>query len=284
MTKNISTLVKDIEDVIQGNGGWTQTVSAFFRDNVSDVVDSRLQEQEDQPRNYLRLSGMGTPCKRKLWYQVNSPHEGEDLPAHTRLKFLYGDILESLIISLAMAAGHRVEGCQDVLHVAGIKGHRDCVIDGITVDIKSASSYGFKKFAEGRLRDDDPFGYISQLSSYVYAGRENSVESHPTLGAFLVIDKSLGHLCLDMYNFGPEIETKEQDFEDTKQMVAQLEPPERGYEDEEDGKSGNRKLGVSCSYCSYKDTCWPGLRTFLYGRGPTFLTNVAREPKVPEVT
>jgi hypothetical protein len=43
------------------------------------------------------------------------------------------------------------------------------VIDGVTVDVKSASKYGFEKFLKHNLREDDPFGYISQLSSYVYA-------------------------------------------------------------------------------------------------------------------
>ena len=80
-------------------------------------------------------------------------------------------MIEELVLSLAKASGHKVEGEQSKLNVHGVKGHRDAVIDGMTVDVKSCSSYAYKKFKEGKLKDDDPFGYISQLSSYVYAGK-----------------------------------------------------------------------------------------------------------------
>ena len=289
--KTIDTLVRDIYEVIEGKGGWDATVSEFFKDTVSSAVDARLQPQEEEAgrsRGGLRLSNMGTPCTRKLWYTCKHMEHGdlerEPLPAHTRLKFLYGDILEALLISLAKAAGHRVEGTQTQLHVAGIRGHRDCVIDGITVDVKSASSYSFNKFAQGRLREDDPFGYVSQLSSYVYAGRSDpTVDTHPTLGAFLVVDKTLGHICLDMYDFGLEIDNKEEEFEETKRLMSLDTPPPRAYEEVEEGKSGNMKLSMACSYCDFKQECWPGLRTFLSSRGPLFLTHVAREPKMEEV-
>lgn len=289
MTKTIDTLVKDIYDVIEGKGGWDATIRDYFTKNIGDVLDSRLSPSPDEQgnRSGLRLSAMGTPCTRKLWYGVNmvddDSFEREALPPSTRFKFLYGDILETLVLSLAKAAGHRVEGEQDVLHVAGIKGHRDCVIDGITVDVKSASTYAFQKFQTGGLRNDDPFGYISQLSSYVYAGREHPVPSHPTLGAFLVVDKTLGHICLDMYDFGHEIDTKEEEIEHIKHVTSQPSPPAR-LDDVPEGKSGNMKLCVNCSYCEWKKGCWPGLRTFKSSRGPVFLTQVKREPRMEEIT
>lgn len=286
--KTIKTLVKDIYDVVERKGGWDAVVSEAFRNEVSDAVDTRLVPHTggEEPRRTLRLSALGTPCARKLWLQVNGPLGNpaaiETISPAARLKFLYGDILEALLINLARAAGHRVEGCQDELYVNGVKGHRDCVIDGITVDVKSASTFSFKKFETGGLRDDDPFGYISQLSSYVYAGRSHEVESHPTLGAFLVIDKTLGHICLDMYDFGAEIERKEQEVEAIKTMVADPTPPGT-LEDEPHQKSGNRKLKTICSYCDFKRDCFPDMRTFLSSRGPLFLTHVEREPKMEEV-
>ena len=223
------------------------------------------------------MSSMGTPCTRKLWYSVNQPDDGEPLPTSARVKFLYGDILESFLISLAIAAGHRVEGLQGVLEIAGIKGHRDCVIDGVTVDVKSASPFGFNKFKSGGLRGDDPFGYISQLSSYVYAGRDDPVVTDKTHGAFLAIDKVGGHICLDMYDLTEEMENKEEEFEDIKVMVTQ-EVPDRTFEPIPDGKSGNTKLGVNCSYCDYNKVCHPDLRTFLYSAGPRFLIDVVKLP------
>lgn len=284
MTKSIHTLVKDIEAVINGEGGWDAAVSKYAGELISQSLDRRLSPEEGARDGALRMSALGTPCRRKLWYLVNDPSEREPLPASAKFKFLYGDVLEVILIALAKAAGHRVEGEQDTLEIDGIKGHRDCVIDGVTVDVKSASTYGYKKFASGGLREDDPFGYISQLSSYVYAGRSSEVESHPSLGAFLVVDKQNGHICLDVYDFGPELDNKLAEIADVKQAVAQSRPPVRAFEAVPDGKSGNMKLGIQCSYCDMKQKCWPGLRTFLYSNGPTFLTKVVKLPNVPEAT
>lgn len=283
--KKINTLVKDIYDELENRGGWDKAITDYFIELMRDFAEQRRETQEEDQRHErgtLRLSSLGTPCKRKLWYQVNAPGEGEAIPPYALLKFNYGDIIEALVLSLAKAAGHKVEGEQDELFVHGIRGHRDAVIDGVTVDVKSTSTYGYKKFESGGLRDDDPFGYISQLSSYVYAGRDHEVESHPTLGAFLAVDKQNGHLCLDMYDFGPELDRKEQEVEELKVMVSQPEPPERGFNDEPEGKSGNRKLCVQCSYCDYKKKCWD-FKTYLYSTGPKFLTKVVREPKTKEI-
>lgn len=284
MTKTIHTLVSDIQSVIDGEGGWDATVSKYAGELIADSLDRRLIPSPDSRAGTLRMSALGTSCKRKLWYEVNHPDGGESLSPSTKFKFLYGDILEVILIALARAAGHRVEGVQDNLEIGGIQGHRDCVIDGITVDVKSASTYGYQKFANGNLREDDPFGYISQLSSYVYAGRDSEVESHPSLGAFLVVDKQNGHICLDMYDFGPELDRKLDEIEEVKAAVSLSAPPPRAFSSEPDGKSGNMKLCLQCSYCGRKKECWPELRTFLYSNGPRFLVKVERVPDVMEVT
>ena len=67
-------------------------------------------------------------------------------------------------------------------------------------------------------------------------------------------------------------------------MVKQPEPPEKCYEPKPDGKSGNMKLDIGCSYCAYNKACWPDLRAFAYSTGPRFLTEVVNEPKVQEIS
>jgi hypothetical protein len=44
-------------------------------------------------------------------------------------------------------------------------GHQDAIIDGVLVDCKSASGVGFDKFKYNKLAEDDPFGYVAQLSA-----------------------------------------------------------------------------------------------------------------------
>lgn len=298
MTKTIDTLVEDILAVVDQKGGWDVTVSSFFRSRVSAAVDARLTPPAVKREGTLRMSSLGTPCLRKLWYSVNNTDAAEPLRPSTKLKFLYGDILEELLLSLAVAAGHKVEGMQDELEIMGIKGHRDCVIDGVTVDVKSASSFSFKKFENNGLKgytytmygkqitvdakDADAFGYISQLSSYVYAAKSDPLVTDKNRGAFLVIDKVTGDLCLDLYDLTEEIKAKEDEVAGI--ITAMVLPvPDRPYAPEADGKSGNKKLHKVCSYCQFKNECWPGLRTFLYSNGPRFLTTVNKTPNVKEV-
>lgn len=242
------------------------------------TIANRMNPPPREPT--LRLSNLGTPCERNLWYGINTPELGEPIKPDAKIKFLFGDLLELLLLFLAKEAGHTVEGEQDELIVHGVVGHRDCIIDGRVVDCKSASSYSFKKFASNGLLKDDAFGYLTQLGSYLTASLEDERVTDKEKGSFLVIDKTLGKICLDTYNFDP---ITEEYVEGKKAVVRANKPPPRGFKDEPEGKSGNRKLGVNCSYCPFKRTCWPGLKSYAYSYGPVHLTWVEREPKVPMI-
>lgn len=279
--KSIDTLVDDINEVILGRGGWDQAVNEFFKDTLGKVIFERLSE-EQKPRDYIGLSQVGNPCKRELWYLLHSDKEPEPLSPEAIGTFMYGDILEAFAISLAIAAGHRVEGLQQPLDVFGIKGSGDCIIDGMVVDVKSASRFGFEKFKKNGVKEDDPFGYISQLSSYLYGYKDDPRVFYKDRAAFLVIQKDRFKLILDPYELSEELANKRQEIESVKKLHTMETPPDR-MPDVEAGKSGNRKLGVKCSYCSRKFECWPKLRTFIYSTGPEYLTKVAKLPKVKEV-
>jgi MoaA/NifB/PqqE/SkfB family radical SAM enzyme len=192
-------------------------------------------------------------------------------------------LLEALILSLAVAAGHKVEGMQDKVSVFGVPGSRDAVIDGVTVDVKSASKYGFQKFYDGNLRQDDPFGYISQLSSYVFAGKDDPLVKDKTKGAFLVVQKDRFKLCLDEYDFTEEIKQKEEEIERTKAMVAGPIPEGRIPPVPQSKSSQNTVLSTTCGYCEFRKVCWPEARTFLYSTGPVYMVDVVNEPRVTEL-
>ena len=280
--KTINTLVEDIQEVIKGQGGWDASITHFLSESIAELAKARFSKPRE-PRGYLSLSSIGTPCQRKLWYKVNESTSAEPLPASALLKFFFGDIIEALILSLAMAAGHRVTGMQTRLDVHGIKGSRDAVIDGVTVDVKSASTYAFKKFKDGNLREDDPFGYISQLSSYVYGGQDDPLVEHKTKGAFLAVDKTLGNICLDFYDFTEELKTKDVEMKAAKDLVAGSIPDYRIPPVPQSKTSPNTKLAMSCSYCEFKKSCYPEVRTFIYESGPLFLVDVVTEPRVAEL-
>lgn len=273
----ITTLVSDIYHVLQTGEGYTEEIADWVS---NDIKNSLIRQTAPRVgKSSLRLSGLGTACKRKLWYSVNKTGTAEGLRPATLNKFIFGDIVESHMLGLAMAAGHEVVGMQDSVNVEGIVGHRDCIIDGMLVDVKSASSYGMRKFQDNGLRQDDPFGYLSQLSSYLYGSQNDPLLTEKNKAAFLAVDKQHGNMILDVYDLSEELSKKRKEVQDAKNLVQKKQPPERPFTDQPDGKSGNMKLCMTCSYCDYKKTCWPNVRTFLYKSGPRYLTKVEREPK-----
>lgn len=252
-----------------------------FSSAVGDLFVRRLADKE-RDRKVLSLSQIGRPL-RQLYYDLTGGTPGQEkLSSQTKFKFAYGDLIEEMVLFLAMEAGHSVTDLQKTVSIDNVPGHIDCIIDDVLVDVKSCSSYSFNKFANGTLFDDDPFGYCYQLSSYW------STMPKISRAGFLAIDKVNGKLCfleLNASNKKTEAETKER-IALIKETVAKGVEPPRCYEDKEDGKSGNRKLSIGCSYCQHRFHCWrdanngTGLKAYMYSTGPVYLSHVAKEPRV----
>ena len=282
--KSIDTLVKDIynlfnPDEISMDEKEIDKHINEFGDNIKEHLKSSLFEKERDKSN-LRLSAIGRP-DRQIWYDVNLNNKAQPFTSPTKIKFLYGYILEELLIALSKIADHKVTDTQKELEVEGVKGHQDCMIDDVLIDCKSTSPRGFEKFEKGDLIRDDPFGYIAQISAYAEG---NNVDK----AAFLAINKQSGEICLspvhslEMINAGDRVKY-------LKSMVNNKYPPNRCYSDVKEGASGNKRLGTSCLYCNHKRECWKdvnnghGLRVFNYARGYRYLTKVEKIPDVPEV-
>jgi len=245
-------------------------------EEFKNLLRTRLRER--QGNDPMRMSGIGQP-DRKFWYASKHAETAEALDPKTYFKFLYGDVIELLILFLAREAGHTVERTQEEVEVDGVKGHIDAIVDGVVVDVKSAAPFGYKKFKENSILENDPFGYVQQLSGY------SNILNPGQDAAWIAFDKVAGDICVT-----PLSASIIRDFDPVarithlRDILQREDPPERCYEDEPDGESGNRKLGTACSYCAFKKECWPGLRTFLYSGKPRFLTEVKRLPKVLELT
>ena len=279
--KSIDTLVEDIYNLFNDiENDIDDTVIEEFGDNIKTHLKASLLDNRNEGRSNLRLSAIGRP-DRQIWYDVNLNGKSEAITSPTRIKFLYGYILEELLIALSRLAGHTVTDTQKELDIQGVKGHQDCVIDGVLVDCKSTSPRGYEKFDKGDLVSDDPFGYIAQISAYSEA---NGVDE----AAFLAINKQSGEICLapvhslEMIDAGSRVSY-------LKSLVENKSPPNKCYSDVKEGASGNRRLGTSCLYCNHKKECWKdandgkGLRVYNYARGYRYLTKVVREPDVEEI-
>ena len=253
-----------------------------FGEGVKALMRTEFGRKKREDNRRLRLSNIGRTDKY-LWNHFNGT-EGEELQPHTYIKFMYGHLIEEMLLFLTRMAGHTVTDEQKVCNVEGIVGHMDCKIDGVVTDVKSASSFGFKKFKDGTLAYDDPFGYIDQIKAYAHS------EGQTEFG-WLAMDKANGHLTYLKYDLNdtkaPVYEVLRGDIVDrvkhVKKLVEQPEPVEWCYPPVPDGKSGNSKLSIGCSYCQFKDHCYPNLRVFAYSYGPKYLVDVVKEPKVQEV-
>ena len=276
----IEDIYKNIQPICDGESlDLSEEQIDKFGEDMKKVLRNWSSPTFRDSRFTLRMSNVGKPL-RQLWYDNKSEMDSSVTPI-TMIKFLYGHILEEVVLMLARLSGHEVSDEQKEVTVNDVKGHMDCKIDGEVVDVKTASSFAFKKFKYGTLPDDDPFGYISQLSGY-----EQSEGT--TGGGFLVINKETGELTFyapdefDKIDTGKRIKTIRKAFKSKT-------PPDKCYPEIPEGTKGNMKIHRGCSYCPHKFVCHSdsndgqGLRGFRYAKGVVYFTKVVKEPNVEEV-
>jgi len=274
--KKIDTLIEDVYGVLTTSKADdsvdVDNIIEEFGESMKNILRENVLTLREDNGN-LRMSNIGRK-DRYLWYKSRGMAQ-EKMKPSTLMKFLYGHVTEELVLALVKLSGHKVTHQQALAEVSGIKGSMDCLIDGKLIDVKTAAPFGFKKFKEGGLRWDDPFGYIDQLRGYAASLKVQD-------GGWLVIDKTNGHLCTHFENFEHD-EPIEKRIEHLKEVVESKEIPEQCYELVADGKSGNRKLPMECSYCVFKQHCFPNMKVFAYSTGPRFLVDIVNYPKVAEV-
>jgi hypothetical protein len=283
--KKLDTLVDDIYKKLSvlGKGkslNLSEESIEQFGESMKDVL-RHWSTPTPRSTETLRMSNIGRP-NRQLWYDMKTEQQAQEIPPSTFIKFLYGHMLEEVVLLLVKLAGHTVSDEQKNVKIKGIEGHMDCVIDGEVIDVKTASGYAFKKFKDGTLAEDDTFGYMSQLAGYE-AGHGTSN------GGFLAMNKESGELALYIPEEldKPNIETK---IDTVKKSLKKSAPPELCYKPIPDGSSGNMKLPRGCFFCRHKLECHKdsnngkGLRVFKYSKGLSYLTQVVKEPRVDEIT
>ena len=279
MKKTIDTLIEDIHSSLEDP---KHIVSGKAFNEFLDAIKKTIMKAYGPDQDlYLRMSNVGSP-DRKLWYEFNSDIS-KGITAQTRIVFLYGDLIEALLIFMTKEAGHKVTEQQKKVEINGVKGSKDCDIDGELVDIKSASAFNFTKFKTGSILQNDPFGYIPQLSSYAEAdGRDRAY--------FFVINKANGEMCTLKVEGFELINAKERIDHIRRVIKSKDKPIEKCYKPVPDGKSGNMKLAFECGWCPYKYDCWKdtnhglGIRRFQYSDSVRELVEIGKMPKVEEIS
>jgi len=284
-TKRLGTLVQDIYSLFEKGHSPTEENLDIFASKCRDLVKHSLESTGKVRDVHIRMSNLGTP-DRKLYYTIKAGSSKEtrisEFKPSDLIKFVYGHLVEELLLLLVKEAGHSVTNEQEEISIDGVLGHRDCKIDGVPIDVKSASRFSFQKFSNGSLVTNDPFGYIAQISGYVQADNDKD-------GGFLAINKESGEIALllidpiDMIDIPKRIKT-------VREFLSKDTPPDKCYPDEPYGASGNRGLNKNCAMCPFKKSCWSdanngtGLRAFQYSTYVDYLTTVAKTPSVSEVS
>ena len=240
-------------------------ISDKLVEEFGEACKSALRKQFAEERRSgfkPRMSNVGRPLCQLQMEAQNIKGEGQ--PYNVKMRNTFGDLIEALSIFVLKSAGVKIEDEQKNVKYkfngSAIEGRYDVKINKKIWDIKSASPYSFKnKFGEAggfeAVAKDDAFGYISQ--GYLYSESEKL-----PFGGWIVINKSTGEwaVCETPLLDGEYKVNAIQTAKNNIHSLEKKEPFKRCYDEIEETfrtkKTGNKVLGMTCSFCPYKLPCW----------------------------
>jgi hypothetical protein len=258
LAKVLTWLHKNME----GEVSMTEDTISTVCNDVADALRKQFASSTNRREFSARPSNLGRPlCQLQMEKKGAS---GVQPSYNFILRMMVGDIVEAVLKGVIKESGiEGYESSQKLSTQLGkhtITGEADLTFDGKVDDIKSCSDYAFRnKFVSWpSLKDRDSFGYVTQL--HVYA----SATGKPA-GGIWALNVATGELN--------RIESTDTDA-DVKDILAEAEkkvealtsdaPFKRCFDDEPETfnriLTGNRKLGMECSWCKYRFSCWPNLQ------------------------
>jgi hypothetical protein len=242
-----------------------EILKQFLKDCKQAVEKQFTQERESEFR--IRMSSIGKPlCQLQMEKKYSGGNAIQSYENYNnKLRFLFGDLLEAVVIMLLRTTKANIQGVQgDVKYKTkwfDMKGTYDIIIDDKVYDIKTASPFAFdKKFGGSgggfeKVAKDDVFGYLTQ--GYLY-----SEATKKPFGWWIVINKSTGELLLSEPPQDDSEYRKEaiQKALDNTKALMEDKPFEKCFDLQEEmfykKPTGNKILGTICSYCPFKQKCW----------------------------
>lgn len=251
----------------KGNGTKVefQTINGLAG-RVSSVFRRTLNPDNPKREFRLRMSNLGRPgC---ILQAERFGFNREPAAYSDRMRNAFGDLIEATAIAIMRQAGVDVRGeqTQVSLEVAGkmIDGTLDVTIaepDERVYDVKSSSSYNFKhKYKDATLetlwKEGDDFGYVTQIYCYSQA-------SGIPVGGLIIVNKEDGQWAIvepPPDDKGLRQEALKKAAENVVRLISD-KPFSKDFSLIEETfrkrKTGKKILCTNCSFCSYKETCWP---------------------------
>ena len=257
-----ASLISYLLSVLDGKAEMPSYLLSEFAELSKKALEKHFTRKEEDFR--LRMSNVGKPlCQLQMQAKGVEPEK----PSHDFIvRMIIGDMLEALVIVLLKASKIEVKSQHQKVSLGvgdtQIEGEYDIELDDGIYDIKSVSPFSFTtKFnadnGYDKIKQSDSFGYISQGHGYGMAANK------PFKG-WISINKTTGEIVFTDAKHTDE-EKKEVYSKIYNNSVALLEekPFERCFTDIEEvyysKPTGNRTLGIECSYCPYKHDCWDNL-------------------------
>ncbi len=275
--------MSDIIEKVKLFLSYTPNIDESLAREAGDLFTQMLIRKFNQPRDdkVISISSLGKPtCQHQA---SRDGFHKDSIPYETQMKFLIGDAVEILAITILKAAGVKIDEYQKpvslVIGEDKINGTLDVVIDGKVKDIKSASPRHFEAFKKGyqAFVEEDSFGYNTQGHLYAEADGKD-------FDGWIVIDKSSGE-WFDC-SCPPTLHKKYRKLalDHAKKVYGSLKLPFRKeYEPVAEThykkKTGNTVLDKVCSYCPFKLDCWKGMLVFGNGSHSKVRKYYIGEPK-----
>ena len=281
-----ASLISYLSNVIDGKAEMPSHLLEEFSQLAKKALEKHFTKKDT---NFtLRMSNVGKPlCQLQMQAKGVAPEK----PSYDFIvRMMIGDILEALVITLLKGADIEVKNHhQKVVLGVGerqIEGEYDIELDDGIYDIKTVSPFAFMhKFnadnGYSKIKESDSFGYISQGHGYGMAANK------PFKG-WIAVNKSTGEIAFtDAVSDDKERKDVYSKIYDTSTALLDERPFKRCFTDNEEvyyGKpTGNRTLGIECSYCPYKHNCWENLefkrQLSSKGKNPKWVWYTAIDPK-----
>ncbi len=262
-----------LEDATNGKTSMSAKTIEGIKKDIGEALNRQFGKKTKRREFQIRMSNVGRPSCQ-LWFEKNSPEKADPLPTTFVMNMMLGDIVEAVFKGLMKEAKVKFKDSDKVsldLGETKVSGTYDLILDDAVDDIKSASDWSYRNKFESydTLAEEDPFGYVGQLAGYAKASGKKA-------GGWWVVNKANGQFkYVPASNIDVDEEIKKLK---TNVNVVKSNVFKRCFESVEEtfrGKAtGNRVLGITCSFCRYKNSCWENLQEL-----PSLLSK-AKEPKI----
>ena len=263
MNTKQAAIVSFLSRAARGETEMSPHIINEFAENCKQALNKQFNEKKTDFR--LRMSNIGKPLCQ---LQMQALGAQEAAPSYDfKMRMAMGDVLEALIIAVIQASGIEIKNKHGKVKLplnkkSSIEGEFDIELDDGIYDIKTASPFAFEnKFkpddAYERIKESDAFGYVTQGHGYGMA-------SDKPFKGWIALNKSTGEITIaEAKDTKQEREDVYDKIQHTYKSISKRKAFRRCFTDVEEvfykKPTGNRTLGIECSYCPYKTRCWKNL-------------------------